>query len=473
MARAGRSHRSWQARVRIGIVAFVAVAILLTGSGYVYLQYQLGRIKRVAIPGLVEDNSNGSVMNVLLVGSDSRDNTTGDIADATGKGNAGTSGERSDTIMVLHIDPEQERAAILSIPRDLYVPIGGNGNRDKINASYAVGGPQLLIQTIKASLGIDINHYVEVGFESFAHIVDTVGGIKVYVDTPARDSMTGLDLPVAGCNQLDGYQALAFVRSRYYQTFENGRWVSGTNSDIDRIARQQDFIRRMLRKAVSSGLSNPLTLNRLISIGVDNLTVDKQMSTKDITTVARRFRSVNPDTVDMLTLPTTDAYIGGAAVQLLDSKKAQDYIDRLNGVSVDTSLVHPADVAVEVRNGNGQDGAAAKAAASLTQTGFKVVSTGEADTFNYDHTVVRYAPGRQAKAALVRSTLDAGAVVESDPTLVTADVTLIIGKDYTGIHAVPAGTGGQPTASTGAPASTAGGASTAAPPTTKATIPSC
>ena len=151
--------------------------------------------------------------------------------------------------------------------------------------------------------------------------MNAIGGVKVYADYPAKDEMTGLDLPLAGCNELDGYQALAFVRSRYYEIYERGRWVSGANSDIDRIGRQQDFIRRIMKKAVSSGLGNPLTLNRLISIGVDNVRVDQQMSTKDITTLARRFRSIDPDTVDMLTLPTTDGFVGDAAVQLLDTPR--------------------------------------------------------------------------------------------------------------------------------------------------------
>jgi LCP family protein required for cell wall assembly len=467
MARAGFGHGSWQARLRTGIIVFLALCVLALGSGYAYFRFQVSRINRVTIPGLAADGDGGdSIMNVLLVGSDSRDTATGDIADATGKGDAGTTGQRSDTIMILHIDSGAQRAAILSIPRDLYVPIGGTGPKDKINASFSQGGPQLLIATIKQTLGIDINHYVEVDFESFSRIVDTIGGIKVYVDAPARDSMTGLDLPVAGCNELDGYQALAFVRSRYYETYENGRWVSGTNSDLDRITRQQDFIRRMMKKAISSGLGNPLTLNRLVNIGVSNLTVDQTMSTKDITTVARKFRSINPDSIDMLTLPTTDAYIGGAAVQLLDTKAAQQYIDRLNGVAVDdTTGVKPADVAIDVLNGNGFDASASKAALALTQAGFKVAATGDADTYSYNQTIVRYAPGRQDKAALLKNSLSAGAIVQSDPTLVNADVALILGADYAGLHL----TGSSATQ----PAGTTGASSAPAGPTTTLPRPSC
>jgi len=473
MPRAGLRSHSWQARLRTGFVVFVALCVVALASGYAYFRYQVNRLNRVSIPGLTGDTS-GSVMNVLLVGSDSRANVTGDLADATGKGNEGTAGQRSDTIMVLHIDPNQGRAAILSIPRDFYVPIGAAGTKDKINASFSMGGPQLLIQTIKQSLGIEINHYVEVDFSGFSRIVDTIGGLKVYADAPARDSMTGLDLPVAGCTELDGYQALAFVRSRYYETYEHGRWVSGTNSDIERITRQQDFIRRMMKKAVSSGLSNPLTLNRLINIGVTNLTVDQQMSTKDIATLARKFRSINPDTVDMLTLPTTDAYVGGAAVQLLDSAKAKEYIDRLNGVVQVDASVKPGDVAIDVRNGNGADASASRAASALQIAGFKVVATGDADTYSYQHTVVKYAPGRQAKAALVRNSLAAGAVVEQDATLATADVALVLGADYTGVHLPTAGgvTAGTPTTGA-APANGQMPGAAGAAPTTKPPSPSC
>ncbi|HEX3621862.1 MAG TPA: LCP family protein [Acidimicrobiales bacterium] len=456
-APSGRRRRSWPVRLRNGLIVFVALCMLAVGSGYAYLRYQLGRIHKIAIPGLAEDGGSESPMNVLLVGSDSRADTTGDIADATGKGDAGTAGQRSDTIMVLHIDPNQGRAAILSIPRDFYVPIGPTGNKDKINASFSIGGPELLIATIKQSLGIEINHYVEVDFEGFSRIVDTIGGMNVYVDAPARDSMTGLDLPVAGCNKVDGYQALAFVRSRYYETYERGRWVSGSNSDLDRITRQQDFIRRMMKQAISSGLSNPLTLNRLISIGVDNLTVDQQMSTKDITNLARKFRSINPDTVDMATLPTTDAYVGDASVQLLDTKNAQEYLDRLNGIDTSTSQLHPADVSVDVLNGNGLSASALKAASGLTQAGFKIVDTGDADTYSYKDTVVKYAPGRQAKAVLVRDNLVAGALIQSDPGLVTSDVSVIVGADYAGV----------------VPSSTQAGGAGSTPPTTKVPAPSC
>jgi polyisoprenyl-teichoic acid--peptidoglycan teichoic acid transferase len=463
LPRAGLRQPPWRRRLRTGLVVFVALCVLLVGFSYLYFRHQLGQLTRLKIPGLAQDDP-GKVMNVLLVGSDSRENTSGDIADATGKGDEGTTGQRSDTIMVLHIDPAEQKAAILSIPRDFYVPIPGYG-KDKINASFGIGGPPLLIQTIKEALGVEINHYVEVDFNGVERIVNAVGGVKVYSDLPARDIFTGLDIPAAGCNELDGYQALAYVRSRHTEFWERGRWVPGSGSDIDRIGRQQDFIRRMMRKAVSSGLSNPLTLNRLISIGVDNVRVDQQMSTKDITTLARRFRSIDPDTVDMLTLPTTDAFVGDAAVQLLDTKKAKEYIDRLNGIKPPevTSSVRPSDVAVKVLNGNGRDASASSAASTLSLAGFRIASTADALSYDYAHTIVQYAPGQQAKAALLRNSLAAGADLEEDATLVGADVALVLGFDYNGLRA-----GAATTPTTVGPAGVTG-----TPDATVAPAPSC
>ncbi len=416
----------------------MSVCLVLTGGGYVYLRYQLARIKHVTIPGLSGDHQ-GKVMNVLLVGSDSRANTTGDLADATGKTTEGQRAGLSDTMMVLHVDPSQGQAAILSIPRDLWVDVGSS--KDRINSAFAQGGPQLLIKTIQDDLGITINHYAEVDFSGFQHIVDTVGGLKVYIDAPARDAKSGLDLPTAGCVQLDGFQALAYVRSRYYESYEAGRWVYDPTSDFGRIKRQQDFIRRMLKKALSSGISNPLTLNRLIGIGVDNLTIDSTMSSRDMVDLARRFRSLDPATVDMQTLPATPfTTAGGADVLRLDSAMAQPMIDKINGKPPPVPVnMRPGDVQVRVLNGNGAAGSASKAATALRNAGFAVTGSGDADTFSYATTVIQYSPAGLAKADLLKRFLNGGATLRADSTLGTADVALVLGADFTGVGMGPAG----------------------------------
>src|SRR5688500_13505794 len=161
-------------------------------------------------------------MNVLLVGSDSRKNISKAEAKAFGSEKQ-VGGERSDTIIVLHVDPKAEKAAILSIPRDLYVPIAGTSRSAKINSAFE-GGPERLIATIRTSLGVEIAHYVQVDFIGFGGIVDAIDGVKVSFSRRARARQTGLNIPQAGCVELDGNKAVQYVRSREYQYYESGKW---------------------------------------------------------------------------------------------------------------------------------------------------------------------------------------------------------------------------------------------------------
>ncbi len=429
----------WPLRLLKISIGFLTFCVILAGGGYVYVRHQLGKINRLAIPGLDDE---GDVMNVLLVGSDSRDRVTGDLAEQTGKDEV--SGSRSDTIMVLHVDPKQSKAAIFSIPRDLYVPIAGTDYSDRVNTSFSVGGAAGLVATVEGALGFPINHYVEIDFVGFRDILNAVGGVKMYFPSPVRDEVAGLWVDEPGCVTLDGEAGLAFVRSRNYETYEAGEWQFDPTADLGRIQRQQDFIRRMLRKAVSSGLSNPLKLNRLIGIGVRDVTLDSQMSTGDIVRLARRFKSLDADTVDMLTFPTEPADVGGASVLLLNEAEAQPYIDRLNGLAppedATSGSARPSDIRVRVLNGYGADGVATEASVGLTTAGFNVADRGDADSYNYTVTVIRHAPGAEAKAEVLNQYVDGGAVIEEDSSLRTVDVTLVLGSDYTGIVTQPAGT---------------------------------
>ncbi|HWC09823.1 MAG TPA: LCP family protein [Acidimicrobiales bacterium] len=335
-----RRHRRRRRRLLIGTTALLLVANLAVGSAYTYFQWRLDQIERVHVPGLLPDEP-GQVMNVLLVGSDGRHGLSDEAADQAGQGEV--SGERSDTIILLHVDPREQRAGILSIPRDLYVPIAGADGSDRVNAAFALGGPEGLLTTVQESLGIQINHFAEIDFTGFREVVDALGGVSVFVPNPARDPYSGLDLPEAGCVELDGQEALAWVRSRHYEYLTGGRWVQDPRGDLGRIGRQQDFLRRVMKRATRIGLRNPLKLNRLIGIGVRNLTVDAAMSTKDIASVARRFRAVDPDTVDTLVLPTEPRTVDGKDVLVLKQPEARAAVDRLNGGpgAVDTPTTAP------------------------------------------------------------------------------------------------------------------------------------
>jgi LCP family protein required for cell wall assembly len=183
----------------------------------------------------------------LLVGSDSRQGLTPDqqAEFATG-GDIGNG--RTDTILLVHIPAigASTRTTMVSIPRDSYVPIPGYGE-DKINAAFAVGGPQLLAHTVEQATGLRLDHYAEIGFDGFAVLVDAVGGVTMCPTEPISDPLAGIDLP-AGCQKLDGRNALGFVRTR-----------ATPRADLDRMNNQRQFMSALLHRAAGPAvLLNPL-----------------------------------------------------------------------------------------------------------------------------------------------------------------------------------------------------------------------
>jgi len=317
---------------------------------------------------------------------------------------------------------------------------------------------------VQEALKIPIHHYVEVDFVGFKDIVQAVGGVTMYIPYQVRDAGSGLSLP-AGCKELDGQQGLSWVRSRSMEFLINGTWQADGRGDLGRIERQQDFIRRMMKKALNSGLTNPIQLNRLIGIGVRDVTFDAGLSTKDITALGRRFSSLDPDRVELSTFPTSPADIDGKSVLKLQTAQAQPMIDLLNGrapadsapttavapgpasttpPSTRVSTIRPADVKVRVLNGVGTPGAASKAGTNLTSAGYVVADRGDAPALA-PKTTIAYAPGQQAKAQLLQGTLLGPAVLREDATLKSVDVSLLLGADYAGM---------KPTVSAGTPSTT-------------------
>jgi len=429
----GQPHR-WRRRLLIGGISLLVLIVLVVGAGYVYYRWRFAQIHRAQVNGLVPDSG---TLNVLLVGSDSRANIKND-PDFNDPGNPVT-GQRSDTMMILHADTKQKKAMILSIPRDLYVPIVGTSGSNRINTAFD-SGPQQLVDTIQQDLGIKINHYVQVDFVGFQSIVNSVGGVDIYVPAPARDKVSGLNIKTAGCAHLDGFQALAWARSRHFEELVGGRWQSDPTGDLGRIQRQQDFIRRMLKKALAT--RNPLQINQLIGIGIKNVQIDQEMSSSDILRLAGKFRSLNADTVDMATLPTTPftTRIGGLQADVLRLKQpdAQTFIDRVNGiVPPPPAEVKAEDVRVRVLNGTGQNGLAAQVSVALQGPGFSIADRGDAGG-KYQQTTIRYGSGGFSKAQLLQRYLQNGARLVSDPSLRTVDVALVVGSDYAGVRSTPA-----------------------------------
>ena len=256
------SRRTWAQRLVLvlGVLVVLGCATAAAGTAYFGLRFaQIDRVEDIALRAAEK----GQPANYLIVGTDSRAGLDPEAPDAGGFLGGGEKGcDCTDTIMILRVDPDAKTANVVSLPRDLWLPIADNGQRARINSAHR-RGEQVLIDTIEENFGIPINHYVEIDFVGFEHLVDAVDGIPMWFEAPVRDTHVGLSIPEPGCQTLNGEQARKFARSRYLQyKDEDGRWHGDPTADFGRITRQQIFIRRAIAKAVSQGLSNPLTLEQ-------------------------------------------------------------------------------------------------------------------------------------------------------------------------------------------------------------------
>jgi LCP family protein required for cell wall assembly len=262
----------------------IFVPVLLGVVGLIWAQSKFSEIERVDVAGVL-DGGGGDGQNILMVGSD-------EGADRTG--------QRSDTIMLLRLEPE--RSVVMSIPRDLYVTIEPSGREQRINAAYN-DGPASLIQTIQSNLGIPIHRYMEVDFVTFATLVDAIGGVTIEFPHPVFDPKSGLNIPQAGPVVLDGAQALAYVRSRQYTEIIDGRQVEDPRSDLGRVLRQQQFMRVLFAKIGDS--RNPIELVRIGEDVGEGLRIDNDMSLLDALRLGLRLRDLDPESVVLPTEPFT------------------------------------------------------------------------------------------------------------------------------------------------------------------------
>jgi LCP family protein required for cell wall assembly len=455
--------RRWPRRALIGLNVAVALCVLGAGLAYAYVRYRFNQIPRAACVQCVPTEGGGTPMTVLLVGSDSREGLSAaerqsfcqqkDCRDQTGP-------EHSDTIMLLRTDPARGKASLLSIPRDLNVAIPGTTHRDRINSTYA-GGPGRLAQAIRDNLGITVNHYIGVNFVGFRGIVSAIAGIDVYFPSPARDKLSGLHVANPGCVHLDPDNALGYVRSRHYEYFEGGRWHDDPYSDFSRIQRQQDFLRRVMRKALA--VRNPITVNSLIDTAVHDVKIDDKLTRGDLLGLGRRFHSLSPDAVDMMTLPTDPITVGGAAELRLHEPAASATIARFLQGPPPPAPPAPTGPAVlrntiqlRVLNGSGKPGEGSSVARQLTEAGYSVASTGDADSFHYIASVIRYGTRQLAEAQQLRSSLLGDVTLRPDSTLRDVDLTLVIGSTFSGVRRGPEAPPSSVTTDSGAQATPGG-----------------
>ncbi len=437
--------------------------VLLAGSGW---GWYLGRVAEAtvnrtnAIPTAGNSNAGDATeaVNLLLVGNDSRAALTpAQLAELT----AGTdSGINTDTMILVHVPADGSRASFVSFPRDSYVEIPGYG-MDKLNAAYAygysevddsapeadrqAGGAQLLVQTLSQLTGLQIDHYAEVDLLGFFNLTSVVGGVEVNLCSAVDDAeYSGAVFP-AGKQMIAGADALAFVRQRHGVRPDGSAALP--RGDLDRIVRQQVFIGGVLRKMLSDDVLLDLGKQReLVEAASESLTIDRDLVLLDL---AQQMQAVTAGSIEFQTVPIVGDgrdEQGRSILELADEDTLHEFFADLSAepeapaTAPETpeppATAAPAEVSVEVYNGSGTSGLAAEAAAALETADFVVTSTGNADSSDYEQTVIRHAAGDEALAATLAGQVP-GALTEVDEDASSGTVQLILGSDFTAV--------GQPT----------------------------
>ena len=281
----------------------------------------LGAVERLPAVTPVLSGATAQLENTLLVGSDSRvgsDPTDGDHGSIGSESDA--PGMRSDSMIVVRRDKETGALALLSIPRDLLVKIGDTDDSKKINSAYQFG-PDVLVRTVERALNIPIHHYVEIGFPGFKRIVDAVGGVRICVDRPSRDTATGY-FSGRGCKVLNGSKALGYARSRHFEQKKNGRWVLDGTGDVGRGVRQRAFMSALARDAAAHLARHPLDADEVLAAFAAAVRVDERL---DLVDLARKWRRLGDVGTTSYSLPVNSDMVGGVFVFRL-SNAAQPVI---------------------------------------------------------------------------------------------------------------------------------------------------
>jgi LCP family protein required for cell wall assembly len=321
----GRGWRRWLRPKPIAAMLAILVALLVVATAglYFYLNSQLNR------QNILTDYSGrpvaGSGTNWLIAGSDSRQGLT-TKQEREFRTGFDISGQRSDTILILHIPSGGGKPLLISIPRDSYVDIPGHGF-NKINAAFAFGGPALMAQTVQNATGLYINHYMGIGFGGFVSVVNDVGGVRMCLPAKLHDPASGVYLH-RGCQTLSGGQALAYVRDRH----------SFATQDLQREQDQRIFLKALLTKLTSSGVMlNPFKSLPAASGIVHTLTVDQGASLFGLYEAAKALRGAQTTTVPIAS--STYATPAGEAVLWNSSQAKELFTDLRTGQQVPANLI--------------------------------------------------------------------------------------------------------------------------------------
>ena len=442
-------------RALVAVSASVALIVALaSGVSFVSFLGALDEGKDIELPGPIAPSSSPGEeprepqttkcaeepCNYLILGSDSRDNLTEEELEQFGT-DADIGGEnRADTIMLVHVDPDEENATILSFPRDLWVEIPGHGP-DKINAAFEGGlsgdGPELTARTVANLTGLQIDHILYVDLAGFQGVVNTLGGadmcIPPYHADPATgrlvDPLTGLDI-APGCQHLEGDQALAYVRTRHL--------YCDNIPDFSRIGRQQQFLR-----AVINQMLQPETLTRapfLIRPILGNLHRDKRFSVGDLIVLVGKLQGLTTGAAEFRSIPGYEGIEDGLSVVKMDPS-ARELFDAIRegrsieGVGETLLNTPPSEANIEVASvvAGSSTADAERVLEVLSLAGFAVDgSTTTTDDVGLNQratSAIAFAPGNDAAAQVVHAYFPQLKVYETD-ALAGYDVAIVVADDY-------------------------------------------
>jgi len=502
-ARARARKHPWLRRVLLTL-SLVLVVLVASIGGYAY--YLNGRVHRITVLHFKPAPKKGADVgteNILMVGSTSRCALTVQNP-AYGLCSEGVTGVNSDVIMVLHLNPSMRTVSVLSIPRDLFIPNARETGANKIDAAL-YEGPSQLVAAIQEDFGIPIQHYVELNFDTFADVVNALGGVSMYFPEPVFDAYSGLDVTSTGCIHLNGVEALQVVRARHLQyrapgitTSDPYYWPQEGESDLARIRRDHEFLRVLASAVAAQGLGNPITDLEIVSSVAPDLTVDSTLSTPNMANLVITYHGINPFDAPELTVPVMESdinqydYEGGAYGNVEFPTEPQDFdvIDQFLGVGATSNtltgepLPSPGSVSVAIENGSGYYSAGQTAETGLQALGFDVTGVSTTEKVGEQaETVVEYSqdtPTEEAAAQAVARSISGQVIMAlassssgSQTTSTTApassapEVTVITGTDFAVNPPTPPPT---TTTTTTVPKGTTT-TTTSVPPTTTTTVP--
>jgi LCP family protein required for cell wall assembly len=366
------------------------ITLFLGATGFIYSRILEERIHHPDQAASADEDTTftqptkNEPVTFLLLGSDTRG--TDDVG-------------RSDTIMILRVNPQKKIAYLISIPRDTRVRVPGRGTT-KINAAYQYGGVKLMAETVQEFTGFDVNHYAVIDFQGFKEVVDALGGIDINVEKRIRDKFGGERIKLdPGMHHFDGKEALNYVRIRH------------VDDDFGRIGRQQQFLRAVMDKMMSIG--GVLKIPKLVNIASHNVSTDSRLGITEMIRYGQQMESIGRENLHMVTLPGEPKTIDGISYVIADEDKVAWMLDRIkNDMPLELTAEEKRNesINIAIKNGSGMAGMAMKMAGKLKDLNFKVVRVGNAESFTYDETKILASEEKTEIAQRVQAQLGFGSV---------------------------------------------------------------